>query len=396
MSDYSTSSGPIFYQNWLAHISRQELRLTYEAPLFTDAHVTGTIESESDAPLGPYKLINVVSLDAPLVARPAIILRADSYLDYAQTSPMRETNDENYHGGGLIDEIAALMSLHCGIRLQGGEVNREFRVGSDSKGVPSYLGEIFKRSPQLPGKLPRQTSFVLPSAIGTHALRGDLEKFRRIPLFDPSSAVALVRSARLYQQAVWIAETDPEYGWLLFVSAVEVAANHWRQSNRSNLERLKASKPQLLALLEEKGDEDFTRKIADEVVPYMGATNKFISFLLKFLPDVPPERPSKYFQLNWSKTALRKTLNKVYEYRSRALHGGTPFPAPMCDTARCFDNSSVVSEIPFGGNIEGGVVGMKGSSWRNKDVPMLLHTFEYIVRNALNKWWQALGSEQTT
>ena len=32
----------------------------------------------------------------------------------------------------------------------------------------------------------------------------------------------------------------------------------------------------------------------------------------------------------------------------------------------------------------------RGASWSGKDMPMLLHTFEYIVRNSLLKWWDSL------
>ena len=36
-------------------------------------------------------------------------------------------------------------------------------------------------------------------------------------------------------------------------------------------------------------------------------------------------------------------------------------------------------------------IGGKGGAWAAKDMPMLLHTFEYIVRHALLKWWRSIA-----
>jgi hypothetical protein len=34
---------------------------------------------------------------------------------------------------------------------------------------------------------------------------------------------------------------------------------------------------------------------------------------------------------------------------------------------------------------------VSGGIWLAKDLPMLLHTFEYIARYALNAWWSAMA-----
>ena len=39
----------------------------------------------------------------------------------------------------------------------------------------------------------------------------------------PEKAIAIVRAARLYQQAVWVADDDPNLAFLWLVSAVEVS-----------------------------------------------------------------------------------------------------------------------------------------------------------------------------
>jgi hypothetical protein len=64
---------------------------------------------------------------------------------------------------------------------------------------------------------------------------------------------ALVRSARLYQDALWIATPFPTFGWLMLVSAVETAANAWRSSMGSPLDRLRDTRPDLLEYLDGTG-----------------------------------------------------------------------------------------------------------------------------------------------
>jgi N-methylhydantoinase B/oxoprolinase/acetone carboxylase alpha subunit len=53
-----------------------------------------------------------------------------------------------------------------------------------------------------------------------------------------------------------------------------------------------------------------------------------------------------------------------------------------------FNWRSATSETPSG------VWTAKGatSAWNAEDTPMLLHTFEYIVRNALQNWWESMDS----
>jgi hypothetical protein len=35
---------------------------------------------------------------------------------------------------------------------------------------------------------------------------------------------------------------------------------------------------------------------------------------------------------------------------------------------------------------------MGGGVWQEKDIPMLLNVFEFIVRNTLLQWWKTLGT----
>lgn len=71
----------------------------------------------------------------------------------------------------------------------------------------------------------------------------------------------------------------------------------------------------------------------------------------------------------------------IYGHRSRALHDGKPFPLPMLDWPRWPDDEAI-QEVPLGLNTGG-----MGGVWDASEAPMLLSTFEHIVRGALLRWW---------
>jgi hypothetical protein len=371
-------NGPFSYENWMAAISGSPLRHTMEYPLFTDAHIVGGLIDT----YGPYQLINAIRIGEIHPARPAIILRVDNHLDN-QLPQMNKTDTSRYHGGLLSDEIAALVSLCLGIRLKAGGESRMFGEESDPKGLPVSWGHA--ADPILPVM---KRPLVLPRAVNQHHLEGAavLSAFHRIP---PTTALVLVRAARLYQEALWIIESTPELSWIMLTSAIETVAGHWRQESEPPIERLRAS--QSLAPLEEllasHGDENFVLQVVSFITPYMGATRTFIDFIQTFLPPPPESRPPVAFQLSWEPKPMKQSLSQIYGYRSKALHGGIPFPAPMSDAPYQFESDSPPAEIPIGL-----AASTKGGVWTAKDLPMLIHTFEYIVRGALLNWWRSVPS----
>ena len=240
---------------------------------------------------------------------------------------MIKTDTDRYHGGWLNDEIAALLSLCLGIRVKSGGSTRRFEPEGDPRGRPEHYS--MHLNPVLLRKSFRSHP-VLPSALGSHCLNDaiHLQKFTEI---SPDDAMALIRAARLYQDAMWIAESEPSLAWLLLVSSVETAADYWRKEKETPIERMRASKPELEALLIQNCSENVVSQVAELMANFMGATRKFIDFLLTFLPSPPKNRPAQFIQVSWEETNLQKALTKIYSWRSIALHGGTPFPLPMCE-----------------------------------------------------------------
>jgi len=372
-------SNPPVYANWAAARSNRPILETAEYRLFTDAWVTG------EAKHGPYLFLNTVVRHQPKLIQPAIVLRIDLHMEF-QPPDMTKTDADRYHAGSFPEEVAAISSLALGIRLRAGNLARSFVPRRDPKGIPREYD-----SNTIAGTVIRshQEGVVVSSlAEGFHSLEA-LSILDQLPLLSAPDAVALIRAARLYQDALWLVESEPELAWLLLVSALETAANRWgRGISESAVERLQDSKPKLHEMLEGAGVPGLVEKVAEEIADTLGATRKFKGFVMEFLPPPPAERPPMIAcQLSWDPTNIRKILGVVYKYRSKALHEGTPFPYPMCSPPFRDTDWAVPSEVPIGIATSAG-----GGTWLAEDTPILLHVFEYIARNSLLGWWRRSGA----
>ncbi|MDE0024264.1 MAG: hypothetical protein OXP69_07605 [Spirochaetaceae bacterium] len=309
--------------------------IEYDA--YSDARFTGQV----DIPSWPYAFLNVLSSESGTVDT-RMILRVEDYEYYADTSEIdwSKTHDDAYHGGWYDDEIVSLASLILGVRLvSGGPSRRWHEPVANSYGQP----ERFYMKPK-PFYIIRGGG-ILPDATGEHSMMR-LEDFDSIRHIDPKRFVSLVRACSLYRNALWMVEMDANLAWLLFVSALEAVATSYGSDSRS-------------------------------------ARMTFTEFVVQFRPDPPKERPSgDTLQFEWTEENFSRMLKLVYDYRSRALHGGKPFPAPMLD--RPWPHSQgAPAEVPGPGL----GMSMKGGSWRKKELPINLHTFHYITRHSLLNWW---------
>ncbi len=133
----------------------------------------------------------------------------------------------------------------------------------------------------------------------------------------------------------------------MLTSAIETVAHQWKTKDEVLIDIMKEFNPKLYNLLKDNISEKILNSIADIVAPYMGATKKFVDFLLYFLPTPPTEREDKAGQHSWKKNDLKKSLRIIYDYRSKALHSGISFPAPMCEPPVVIGNNEPI-EVPFG------------------------------------------------
>ena len=365
--------GPPIYMNWLAMLKGNELISTHEYPLYSDAHVTGEID------FGPYQFLHAVPIPVAGMVQPTIILRYDSYWAWRNPS-WAKTDAERYHGGTPAQEIAALASLAVGVRFKAGDATRDFHPGDDPKGRPRATAT--RPLPVLTiGNLHR---WVLPRIIHGQRPLTLLQPVSILPNMNALDAITLVRAARLYQDALWLAESEPEFAWLLMVSALETAAVRWDSHAEAPITKLQTSKPDFFAYLSNLRDKAILSRVAEEMKNSLGVMRKFLNFIKEFRPPEPKDRPT-WWKIDWSDKELEKALKIVYDYRSKALHTGQPFPGPMCQPPPRLAGWITWAEKP------GGDVGMGGGFWKEKDLPIYLHTFEYITRGTLLNWWASLN-----
>jgi hypothetical protein len=361
------------YENWRsAHRCQSPIGPMHEYELFSDAVLRGVWSP----PGCPYQVISLLERTSTDLWSPAALLRATYWgLPWGLPGFDDDTtaHEEFYHSGTLLDEFAALVSLSLGIRLQVSDsAVRRFEKGGDPYGVPIAGSERM----QVPKSQRRGT--MLPRAAGQRAI-GRIAFLEMLPRIDPINANVLVVAARLYQEALWIAEVEPQRAWLLLISAAETVAGRWSSGSVSAIERLRTSRPALEQILVAAGGADLLNSVADQVAIYMGATAKFRDFLLAFLPAPPIQRGPEKLQIEWGRKQLKRSFERIYGYRSRALHGGSSFPLPLCTPLDGFEETPKSSAVVSGRHV-----------WKSSQVPMLLHVFEFIVRGALLAWWELL------
>ena len=371
------NSGALVWNNWKNAESIGQAHSTYEFRLYSDAHIIG------ERTYGPYTFINTVphrsAVDRHEIL-PVIIVRVDWY-GQPDNLDLTRTKKEGYHGGYFPDEIAALVSLLAGIKIEAGPIARTYHRDREGKIVNPFGRPLthshsflpFKVGPTMKPRIPwLQKTFRLekPSLLDT------------LPKLSTSVSTALITSARQFQKACWLSDTDPNTSWLLFVSALEIAAQQWDSTSDTVIDKLSESHPALTKMLRAKLDQEELQRAAYELRKVTGATNKFLNFCLNY-PVQPPERRSTRCQISFEGSELRAALRKIYEHRSLALHGGISFPFPICIPPSSEGGDDEVPDEKPGGL----GFGTNNYSWASDECPMFLHTFAYIVRQTLLNWW---------
>jgi hypothetical protein len=210
--------------------------------------------------------------------------------------------------------------------------------------------------------------------------RPDRVLLAHYPELTAGQANAVVKAARAWQAAVWVAESDPRQAWLRLVSALEAAAQVWTGGpTRSPEERLAIARPRLAKRLDRDATPELRRFVARDLGGIFKATEKFINFTMAHLPDPPNVRPQKWVRLDW--TRMEEHLAQIYYWRSRDLHDGTPIPVSMCRPPLWLPRHRAPIEVPLGLG-----TWVEDATWVAPYAPMLLHTFAHIVRGTLLNW----------
>ena len=131
-----------------------------------------------------------------------------------------ENRRDVYHAGPHQDELAALLSLCTGTRIKAGGPTRVFKKGSDPLGAPwGFGGSVDYVLPEQGLRLPRNVRGLNNPVKLEESDYAD--RLRSFSSLDEQAAGVLVTSARLYQDALWVGESEPHLAWLFLVSAVE-------------------------------------------------------------------------------------------------------------------------------------------------------------------------------
>lgn len=369
-------AGPSSWVNYQAYTQGTPRTGAEEFGLYSDTHFNGQLTSGIE----PYRFYNTMpTLGFADGLAECIVLRVDLHLAQHEMPDLARTDVSHWHGGAIDDELAALLCLATGRRLRSGGLVRVFVEGQDPAGHPIRWHH---RAPSPPRPGPRR---ILVRSIEDASLGPARELVAQVSRISNDAAIALIRAARSYADALWVGDSDPATSWLGFVSALETAADYWYRAPMDAVEALGIAKPRIKELLQD-GNPEILEGVADELLGITGATAKFLKFVLAHLPSPPEDRPPADWQVDWTQTQLRKGLNVIYAHRSKALHSGIPLPGPMCVPPDEVADK-VYAERPRG------PIAIADSVWTDRDLPMCLHTFEYIVRGALNSWWSQLSQD---
>jgi hypothetical protein len=365
--------GPWAWRNARALIAGKSSWGTLEIACYTDLSSFALQIHEIS---GPYSILTPIdkydrSFRIPRLPRMGLVLRIEQYLDHDPDEYIdrkwEEANAAIIPGGDGGDELAALISLILGIRLQSAGISRYFIPGDDPKGhpcetnPPPYLPRLIGSATLLPYTGDDLYTKNRREAVNSEKVRL-LDAYSRL---TARQANALLTSARAYQEAIWIADGDPRQAWLRLVTAVEAVAQ--LIPDIPEQARLRNADPDIYELISRTGNPELLARVTTRVADQSRSTAKFLEFIRTFGPG-PPRRRPKYGRLEWKN--VRKQLNQIYKFRSRDLHQGIPFPQQMCQPPGGLGNAQEIIAV-----IDG-------------KPQMSLHTFEYIVRNSLQSWWR--------
>ncbi|WP_153001404.1 hypothetical protein [Microbacterium testaceum] len=366
------------WRNWRAQRDGHAESENVDEDVYSDRHFTGASRTH-----GPYGL-SLVFGDVPdkhrtgmhLALKLHASIHADLVPDVVRDGELVPANSDSYHGGSHTDEIIAMASLALGVRLRIAGTSRfSGRHLADSTARPFYIEVPALTTPGRPG------SEYIPATQRRETDVANLVKLDTFPELSEPDQIALVRAARAYAHGLWLSNEDPNQAWLQFVTAIEIAANHSQAVQASSIALVQELWPELWAALD-GADDKVRSRVCKQAAPLARSTRKFIDFIATNAPGPPEPRPP-YEHLDWN--LMEEHARLIYGHRSRALHDGKPFPLPMLDRPTSLDGEAT-QEVPFGLNTGG-----MGGVWDASEAPMLLSTFEHIVRGSLLHWWENLS-----
>lgn len=380
-ADLRIDDGPPGWRIWRAALAGAPGNDGWESLIYSDAQLTGKITEG----LGPFQLFGTMADFLRDTLAPRLVLRIQWH-DAGQAPERSKTKIKKEGSRWLAlnvdDEIACLLSLILGCRARSGGKVRTFSA-DDPAGLPMYAEH---NAPV--ALVPAYRVPMMPELVGGRRNLPALTRFLSLyPRLEAQDAVALVRAARHYATALWVADNDPEQAWLQLVSALETVSTHWRATTIEPAVLFAVHFPEPARLIREAGGDQLLAAISPPFARLIGAGPRLADFIESFRPDPPDPRPptgtNATPQVDWNN--LRPIAKTIYGHRSALLHNGTPFPAALRVPPLMIGD--VPEEKPLGMGSSSG-----NTTWPAADTPIHLHTFAHLTRGALLNWWTERGS----
>jgi len=368
---------PTVYRNWLAYTDQRHCYGADEYAVLTDGHITGGLNRRDEHhAAGPYELINTVHSDVDQTTQIRLVLRVSRFL---HPSPICPTSNVLYpielcDSIGAADDLVALLSLCIGIPLKLGDMMRSFYSGARPEGRPTAFD--IHAIPERPRSA--YASRMIPSSAGEVNLGIAAPYLSVFPKMAPFQAASLVRAARLYRDALWYSDSMPDMSWLMLSNAIETVAQLFSSDSSTRAVWGAGIGKKLYPLLQELHPSEKQLNQIESVIEELSrATAKFREFIIAHLPPPPSLRPDDEFRIVWGAESMRKILNNIYSFRSKAVHKGIPFRADLCRPPSI--NGEIIDEYPppYDGNPK----------------TVHLHIFAYLAQYSILQWWSKQGDK---
>ncbi len=374
--------GPPGWRIWRAALTGAPGDGGSESLIYTDSYLVGEVIED----LGPFQLFATVAEPLRSVLAPRLVLRAqwhDPGLPPERSKTKIKKEGSRWLALSVDAEIACLVGLIIGCRARSGGNVRTFSA-DDLVGRPMYAEHTTPVALDPAYRLP-----MMPDLVGARFHVPLITKvLAQYPDIGAQDATTLVRAARHYATALWVADNDPEQAWLQLVSAVETVASQWRATAADPATLFAEHFPVPAQLIRESfGGDQLLTAISPHFVRFIGASRRFEDFIEEYKPAPPYPRPpngkNATPQVDWND--LRPIVKAIYKHRSALLHNGTPFPADLCTPPLMIDE--IPEEKPLGLSSTSG-----NTTWSIEDTPIRLHTFAHLARGTILNWWASRSS----
>jgi hypothetical protein len=149
-------------------------------------------------------------------------LRSRDHLLDPSSDPidLEEQDVQAYAGGDLGDQMASLLALALARRLHSGGTMRH-GYEQEPEGKPIFADY------HPPSLIAPHHRSVLPEIAEQANIESAARYLNAFGQLSGPDAVAVMRSAHQYADALWLCDADPRMSWIKLFGALEAAADHW-------------------------------------------------------------------------------------------------------------------------------------------------------------------------